>query len=140
MKQRKLTPLPACAHADHAPHPRPAGDPAAIERAARLFRAMGDPHRLGLLRFLAAGECCVSELVQAMGEKFPTVSQRLRILHTEGLVRRRRHGLHVHYALADAHVADLIANGLAHADELTRPIPTAPKPAARGRRTAPPKE
>jgi ArsR family transcriptional regulator len=46
------------------------------------------------------------------------VSQRLKVLRTEGLIRRRRDGLHVYYALADAHVSDLVANALAHAGEL----------------------
>jgi ArsR family transcriptional regulator len=119
MKQPKPKPEPGCSH----PHPPPpaAADPAAVERASRLFRAMGDPQRLALLQQLAGGERCVSELVEASGEKFPTVSARLRILRTEGLIRRRRSGLHVFYTLADAHVAGLVANALAHADELNRP-------------------
>ena len=56
--------------------------------------------------------------MQAVGEKFPTVSQRLRLLRTEGLVRRRRDGNHLFYSLADRHVADLVHNALAHAAEL----------------------
>jgi ArsR family transcriptional regulator len=79
---------------------------------------MGDPPRLRLLERLGRGEACVTELVQAMGEKFPTVSQRLRVLRSEGLVVRRRQGTHILYRLADRHVADLIHNALAHAAEL----------------------
>jgi ArsR family transcriptional regulator len=79
---------------------------------------MGDGPRLHILQFLLAGESCVTEVVEALGEKFSTVSQRLRVLRTEGLVSRRRAGLHVYYALADRHVADLVANALAHAGEL----------------------
>jgi ArsR family transcriptional regulator len=70
------------------------------------------------LQRLTQGECCVTEIVAAANEKFSTVSQRLRILRTEGLVVRRREGTHLFYALADRHVADLIDNALAHADEL----------------------
>ena len=40
------------------------------------------------------------------------------MLRTEGLVKRRRAGLHVYYALADDHVAGLVANALDHAGEL----------------------
>ena len=105
---------PRCSHDG----PPPAADPVALDRAARLFRAMGDAPRLRLLHLLLAGERCVTELVDALGEKFPTVSQRLRVLRTEGLVARRRAGLHVFYTLADGHVADLVANALAHAGEL----------------------
>src|SRR5262245_12391212 len=91
---------------------------AALDRAEQFFQAMGDRGRLRLLELLAGREWCVSELVEAMGEKFSTVSQRLRILRTAGLVVRRRQGTHLFYCLADRHVVDLIENALAHADEL----------------------
>lgn len=90
-----------------------------MERASRLFRALGDVPRLEILRLLAEGERCVTEIVALAGEKFSTVSQRLRVLRAEGLVVRRRKGTHIFYALADRHVADLIHNALAHAEELT---------------------
>jgi ArsR family transcriptional regulator len=102
---------------------------------------MGDPQRLALLQHLAGGECCVSELVTASGEKFPTVSARLRILRTEGLIRRRRSGLHVYYALADDHVGGLISNALAHADELNGPTNSVPTtPAGKNKKPATPED
>ncbi|MBM3995008.1 MAG: helix-turn-helix transcriptional regulator [Planctomycetes bacterium] len=79
---------------------------------------MGDAARLRILGVLENGELCVTEIVAAVGEKFSTVSQRLRILRQEGLIARRRDGNHIYYALADRHVADLILNALAHANEL----------------------
>jgi len=79
---------------------------------------MGDTARLQILRLLADKELCVTEIVAAVSDKFSTVSQRLRILRTEGLIVRRREGTHLYYALADRHVADLIHNALAHAAEL----------------------
>ena len=91
-----------------------AAKPRALDRAAALFRALGDPARLRLLVLLEQGERCVSELVDVLGEKFPTVSQRLRLLRNEGLVVRRRDGNHLHYALADRHVADLVKTALDH--------------------------
>ena len=78
---------------------------------------MGDEHRLRILELLRQGECCVTELVDAVQEKFSTVSQRLRVLRSARLVVRRRKGTHVFYDLADRHVADLIDNALAHASE-----------------------
>ncbi|HLW66364.1 MAG TPA: helix-turn-helix domain-containing protein [Gemmataceae bacterium] len=79
---------------------------------------MGDVERLRLLELLKHGERCVSEIVASVGDKFSTVSQRLRILRDEGLISRRREGQHLYYALAERHVADLIQNALAHAEEL----------------------
>ncbi|HEV3142888.1 MAG TPA: helix-turn-helix domain-containing protein [Gemmataceae bacterium] len=90
-----------------------------LRGASDLFRAMGDVERLRLLELLQQGERCVSEIVAAVGDKFSTVSQRLRILRAEGLVVRRREGQHLFYALADRHVADLIKNALVHAEELS---------------------
>jgi ArsR family transcriptional regulator len=91
---------------------------AALERAAQLFRAMGDGPRLRILDLLGRREMCVTEIVAALNEKFSTVSQRLRVLRGEGLIARRREGNHIFYALADRHVADLLLNALAHAREL----------------------
>jgi ArsR family transcriptional regulator len=131
MKQSPRTASPAtCSHTHELPPPALA-NPAAIAKAAGLFRAMGDPARLGLLQLIAQRECCVSELVDRTGEKFSTISQRLKLLRTEGLIVRRREGLHLFYSLADAHVRELVANALAHAAELlpTRPVsPTADGP------------
>jgi ArsR family transcriptional regulator len=79
---------------------------------------MGDGPRLRILHLLAGGEVCVGQIVSAVGEKFSTVSQRLRVLRTEGLVVRRRDKSHVYYALADNHVTGLVSNALAHAGEL----------------------
>jgi DNA-binding transcriptional ArsR family regulator len=87
---------------------------------------MGDVARLRILDLLKQREHCVTEIVAAVGEKFTTVSQRLRLLRGEGLIVRRRAGNHLYYALADRHVVDLIFNALAHAKELdgvSAPVP-----------------
>jgi ArsR family transcriptional regulator, lead/cadmium/zinc/bismuth-responsive transcriptional repressor len=103
----------------HAHHARGVAiDPAAIEGAAAFFRAAGDPARLRLLVMLQQGEWCVTELAAETGEGLSTISQRLRVLRSDGLVSRRREGKHLWYSLADAHVAELISNALEHAKEL----------------------
>jgi DNA-binding transcriptional ArsR family regulator len=104
------------AHA-HAPRkPRLASD-AARARAAALFRAVGDVHRLQLIEYLAAGERCVSELAEATGTKLSTLSQQLRVLRQERIVTQRREGKHMYYALADAHIRELAFAALRHAEE-----------------------
>lgn len=70
-----------------------------------------------LLVQLAGGEVCVTELADTLDEALSTVSQRLRLLRAEGLVQRRRAGKHVYYALADAHVHELLNSALDHASE-----------------------
>jgi ArsR family transcriptional regulator len=110
--------LPHCDASDHPQRERPVASAESLERASRIFRALGDAPRLRLLELLAGGESCVTEIVQAMGEKFSTISQRLRLLRSEGLIKRRRAGTHIFYGLADQHVMDLIRNAVAHAAEL----------------------
>lgn len=92
-------------------------DELSLETASRLFRALGEPSRLRLLTLLAQGPLCVSELAVIKDESISTISQRLRVLRAERLVSRTRQGKHIHYALADQHVADLVSSALAHTSE-----------------------
>ncbi len=82
-----------------------------------MFRALSDPARLQTLILLSNGARCVGELAKLEQEPIGTVSARLRVLRQARLVRRRRAGRKVIYALADAHVLQLIENALAHASE-----------------------
>lgn len=115
---------PTCKPEEHAGARRwPDVTGTALQRASRIFRALGDPPRLRLLVLLAKGEACVTEVAAAEREEISTISQRLRVLRSESLVSRRRQGKHILYGLADQHVADLIFNALAHASE---PRPASP--------------
>lgn len=89
----------------------------AFERAAGLFRAAGDVSRLKLLERLSDGEWCVTELAEAAGTGLSTVSQQLRLLRAERIVRRRRDGKHIYYSLADRHMSELVRSALEHAAE-----------------------
>jgi DNA-binding transcriptional ArsR family regulator len=110
---------PTCSPDEHAAEPvrNQLVDEASLERAARLFRAIGETSRLRLLSRLAQGEMCVSELAVSENESLSTISQRLRVLRSENIIVRRRRGKHINYALADQHVMHLIFNALAHAGE-----------------------
>ncbi|MFO0915806.1 MAG: metalloregulator ArsR/SmtB family transcription factor [Pirellulales bacterium] len=93
----------------------------ACERAAGIFRALGDSQRLRLLMLLEAAERCVSEICTMLDEPMPAISQRLRLLKSERIVRSRREGKHVFYALADEHISRLVTNGVMHAMEESTP-------------------
>lgn len=123
MKKRSIA-RPGCDPADHQHPAVPALRPAkAIARASGMLRAAGDPARLRLLEVLSSGERCVSDLVAVTGDPMPAVSQRLGRLRTEGLVVSRRDGKHIHYALADGHVASLLLAVLDHADHASARTP-----------------
>jgi ArsR family transcriptional regulator len=107
---------PGCEHADsQIAVKRP--EPRVVERTAAIFRALGDPGRLQLVLLLAEGERCVSEIANLQQESLPAVSQRLKLLKSERIVSQRRAGKHIYYRLADDHIAELVANGSAHACE-----------------------
>ncbi len=110
----------ACSEHEHAGGAA-AIDNEACERAAAIFRALGDPQRLRILVMLEDSERCVSELCHALQDNMPAISQRLRLLKAERIVRSRRDGKHIYYALADNHIARLVTNGLLHALEQSAP-------------------
>ncbi len=92
-------------------------DIAACDRAAAIFRALGDTNRLRLLSLLMTNELCVSEMTALLEDNLSAVSQRLKLLRSERIVVSRRDGKHIFYSLSDGHVRDLIANALAHGNE-----------------------
>jgi ArsR family transcriptional regulator len=59
----------------------------------------------------------VSALAQIVDESLPAISQRLKVLRLEGIVRGRREGKHIYYELSDDHVRVMLDNVLAHAAE-----------------------
>ena len=93
------------------------GVTAEVEAAAQLFKALGNPSRLWLLQLLTEAPHPVSALAQAARMSQPLVSQHLRTPRQAGLVATVRSGKEVVYHLADQHVANLIADALAHAQE-----------------------
>ncbi len=82
---------------------------------AGIFKALSDPTRLRIISALAEREFSVGDLAEALGMEQSAVSHQLGDMRDMGLVRSRREGRHVYYRLDDEHVADLYAQGLAHA-------------------------
>ncbi len=87
-------------------------------RLADTFRALSDPTRVRIISLLSADELPVSHLVSVLGASQSAVSHQLRTLRDLQLVRRRREGRHIFYALDDEHVADLFRRTLEHVSHL----------------------
>jgi len=88
------------------------------QRVADLFSAFSDPRRVQLIALLVAqGEATVSTLAEAAGLSLAATSHHLRLLHHLRLVRSRKQGRRVFYALDDDHVAHLFYAGLEHVYE-----------------------
>lgn len=91
------------------------GAPAELQRvelapAAALFRSLGDPTRLAIVRRLAAGPARVVELVQAVGLAQSTVSKHLACLRECGLVESEPVGRASLFRLTQPALSDVLAS------------------------------
>jgi len=77
--------------------------------AAGLLRSMANPHRLMILCRLGDKEMSVSELHEGTALSQSSLSQHLGVLRQEGLVRTRRQGQSIFYAIADPAAIRVIA-------------------------------
>jgi ArsR family transcriptional regulator len=70
-----------------------------LARTARLFHALSDETRLGVLEMLRGGERCVCELQDELDAAQSRLSFHLKVLKEAGLVRDRKEGRWSYYAL-----------------------------------------
>jgi len=84
---------------------------------AETFRALGDLTRVRMLDALARSELCVQDLAARLHLTESAVSHQLRLLRNMRLVRTRRDGRLVFYALDDQHIVGLFEQGLEHVEE-----------------------
>jgi DNA-binding transcriptional ArsR family regulator len=91
--------------------------PHAVEALAETFRVLGDPTRVRILDALSAGELCVCDIASLAGISESAVSHQLRLLRGMRLVRPRRSGRLVFYALDDHHIIELLKQALTHVEE-----------------------
>lgn len=88
-----------------------------VASLAETFKVLGDPTRLRILSALAQEELCVCDLATLLGVSQSVVSHSLRALRQMRLVRYRREGKIAYYALDDAHIESLLAEGFRHTEE-----------------------
>lgn len=75
---------------------------------ADFFRALAHPVRVRILEVLGTSERSVQELRQALGLEQPLVSQQLAILRGKSIVKSRKVGTMVRYALSDPLITKLL--------------------------------
>ena len=106
-------------------------DPARVQRARRMlipghdvaalaetFKVLGDVTRVRILDAVSSDELCVCDIASLLGTSESAVSHQLRLLRSLRLVRSRRAGRMVFYALDDDHIVRLLREGLRHVQEL----------------------
>ncbi len=81
---------------------------------AEIFKALADPTRVRMLYALLRAELCVGDLAAVLGMTESAISHQLRLLRALRIVRSRREGKLIFYALDDEHVTRLFQLSLEH--------------------------
>ena len=85
-----------------------------LQNLAEFFRIFGDSTRIRILYVLFEAEMCVCDIAALLGMTQSAISHQLKALKNARLVKSRREGKTVFYALADDHVKTIIDQGLEH--------------------------
>ncbi|MEG0771947.1 metalloregulator ArsR/SmtB family transcription factor [Clostridium sp.] len=84
---------------------------------ADLFKIFGDSTRIKIICALFQSEMCVCDIATLLGMNQSAISHQLRVLKQARLVKYRKEGKVVYYALDDDHVKGIFDQGLAHLNE-----------------------
>ena len=88
-----------------------------LDRLSLTYKVLGDPNRLKIVMALRNVEMCVCDLAAFTGLSESAVTHKLRRLKDLALVKNRRDGQIIYYALDDEHVSALLEVGLEHVRE-----------------------
>lgn len=84
---------------------------------AEFFKVFGDSTRVRIMCALIPGEMCVCDISDLLGITQSAISHQLRLLKSHRLVRSRREGKSMFYALDDEHIQTILCQGLSHLEE-----------------------
>ena len=93
-----------------------------LARAAKLFHALSDETRLGILEMLRAGEHCVCDLQSSFDAAQSRLSYHLKVLKAAGLVTDRQEGRWSYYSM--------VPNALTEPHDIIRMLATEELPVA----------
>lgn len=88
-----------------------------LQDLAEFFKVFGDATRLKILYVLMCSEMCVYDIAAALGMTQSAISHQLRFLKQLDLVKYRRDGKIIYYSLSDAHIVNILNQGLVHIEE-----------------------
>lgn len=88
-----------------------------MQDLAEFFKVFGDATRLKILYALKYSEMCVLDIANLLGMNQSAISHQLRVLKQMDLVKNRRDGKIIYYALADDHILTIFSQGLDHIEE-----------------------
>jgi DNA-binding transcriptional ArsR family regulator len=88
-----------------------------LNAMAQFFSMLADPTRLKIVVALKTAELCVHEISETINLSASAVSHQLRLLKTAKLIRSRRAGKMIYYALDDDHISQLLSIANSHINE-----------------------
>ena len=80
-----------------------------LQDLADFFKVFGDATRLKILNVLLCSEMCVYDIATVLGMSQSAISHQLRVLKQMDLVKNRREGKTIFYALADDHISTILS-------------------------------
>ena len=81
---------------------------------SEFFKIFGNPTRLKIISLLAVEDLCVCDICDALELNQTTVSNQLRILRANNLVKYQKEGKMARYSLTDLHIEMIYKVGLEH--------------------------
>ncbi|WP_405321637.1 ArsR/SmtB family transcription factor [Methanobrevibacter thaueri] len=81
---------------------------------SEFFKIFGNPTRLKIISLLTVEDLCVCDICDALESNQTTVSNQLRILRANNLVKYQKEGKMARYSLTDLHIEMIYKVGLEH--------------------------
>ena len=81
---------------------------------SEFFKICGNPTRLKIISLLCIEDLCVCDIWEALDLNQTTVSNQLRILRANNIVKYQKEGKMARYSLTDLHIEMIYKVGLEH--------------------------
>ncbi|MGX8693624.1 MAG: ArsR/SmtB family transcription factor [Methanobrevibacter sp.] len=81
---------------------------------SEFFKIFGNPTRLKIISLLSVEDLCVCDICEALELNQTTVSNQLRILRANNIVKYQKEGKMARYSLTDLHIEMIYKVGLEH--------------------------
>ena len=81
---------------------------------SEFFKIFGNPTRLKIISLLSVEDLCVCDISEALELNQTTVSNQLRVLRANNIVKFQKEGKMARYSLTDSHIEMIYKVGLEH--------------------------
>ncbi len=84
------------------------------DELSTFFKAFSEPIRVKILLAMLHEEICVKDLVAVLNVSQPRISNQLKLLKLDNLVKTRKEKNSIFYSLNDKYIQDILSIGLEH--------------------------